>query len=226
MDQITMPQKQRKPQKNPNPWNRGKGKTIQFLRDALARDSDECLTWPFCRDPANGYGRMGYLGKMWWTHRLMCVMAHGEPPTPDHEASHLCGNGHGGCVNPKHLEWKTASENHLDRRRHGTAVTSTNGPRPRIPKETKELIRSMRDRYTLVQLGALFDLPFQTISRIEKEDPNRPKKFRVFTDEEDAMIRSSLQVGKGLTDIAQHLGRSYGSVHSRARRLNMESHSR
>jgi hypothetical protein len=105
-------------------------------------------------------------------------------------------------------------------------LTDADMERPRIPKETKEPIRSMRDRYTLVQLGALFNLPFQTISRIEKEDPNRPKKFRVFTDEEDAMIQSSLQVGKGLTDIAQHLGRSYGSVHSRARRLNRESHSR
>ncbi|MGN7750589.1 HNH endonuclease [Sinorhizobium sp. 22678] len=55
-------------------------------------------------------------------HRLVCKLVKGEPPTDRHEAAHSCGNGHLGCVNPNHLEWKTRSENQLDRVAHGTSL--------------------------------------------------------------------------------------------------------
>lgn len=81
---------------------------------------DECLIWPFCRDGRVGRGRLGVGGIQYWAHRLMCELAHGKPPSPKHQARHSCGNGHLGCVNPKHLSWATNSENQSDRRQHGT----------------------------------------------------------------------------------------------------------
>ncbi|WP_353621966.1 hypothetical protein [Labrenzia sp. THAF35] len=51
----------------------------------------------------------------------MCASVHGEPPTADHHAAHSCGNGKHGCCNPKHLQWKTPSENEQDKIDHGTS---------------------------------------------------------------------------------------------------------
>lgn len=51
----------------------------------------------------------------------MCKAAHGEPPEDKPVARHLCGKGHLGCVNPKHLEWSTNSVNQMDRVVHGTS---------------------------------------------------------------------------------------------------------
>lgn len=42
--------------------------------------------------------------------RLMCVIIHGEPPTPQHEASHLCDDNWL-CLCPDHLLWETKREN-------------------------------------------------------------------------------------------------------------------
>lgn len=51
----------------------------------------------------------------------MCQKAHGDPPSPKHDAAHSCGRGHEGCVNPNHLSWKTKKQNQADRITHGTS---------------------------------------------------------------------------------------------------------
>jgi hypothetical protein len=98
-------------------WRKGKGRGVTFLRSLLDTEQAECVTWPLFRDP-NGYGRVGYLGRHLWAHRLACELAHGPQPSSQHEAAHTCGKGHEGCVNPKHLEWKTRAENQADRYVH------------------------------------------------------------------------------------------------------------
>lgn len=49
-----------------------------------------------------------------WLERHMCKLKNGDPPTPDHEAAHSCGNGKHGCINPNHLRWATDAENMAD----------------------------------------------------------------------------------------------------------------
>jgi hypothetical protein len=49
----------------------------------------------------------------------MCEAANGPPPSPNHLAAHECGNGHLGCIHPKHLAWKTGDQNAKDRVTHG-----------------------------------------------------------------------------------------------------------
>jgi hypothetical protein len=101
----------------PNP-SKGKGRSYSFLVGHKDYRSHCCLIWPYNRDD-KGYGTLGYGGKIYKAHRLMCTMAHGEPPA-GHQASHSCGRGHEGCVNPRHLSWQTNSRNQLDRYRlHG-----------------------------------------------------------------------------------------------------------
>lgn len=97
-----------------------KGAVLQFIQDvALACKDDECLVWPFSTD-GHGYGQFHKGGKPIKAHRYVCMLAHGEPPSPAHEAAHSCGKGHLGCCNPNHLRWATHQENETDKLVHGT----------------------------------------------------------------------------------------------------------
>jgi hypothetical protein len=105
-------------------WNTGQVSTVAnpngsklmlWIRDvALKFDSEECLTWPFSGS-SNGYGSTLRQGKKLYIHRYICELVHGPAPSHKHHAAHSCNNGHEGCVNFKHLSWKTSSENQLDR---------------------------------------------------------------------------------------------------------------
>src|SRR5580693_7299182 len=91
--------------------NPGANKKVRWVRDvALAWDSDECLPFPFPRNPT-GYARMWHDGANIYAHQFVCTLTHGPRPSPRHDAAHSCGNGHEGCVNRRHLSWKTKSEN-------------------------------------------------------------------------------------------------------------------
>lgn len=95
---------------------------------ALTHTGDECLPWPFSHNK-QGYAGTVYLnGESWLAQRLVCTLAHGEPPTPDHEAAHSCGRGAEGCISPIHLSWKTRTENEADKQVHGTLVNGVKHP--------------------------------------------------------------------------------------------------
>ena len=95
-------------------------RTVWVQSTALNHSSDACLLWPFTK-MAKGYGR--YRCKELGTnsaHRVVCILAHGKPPTLKHQVAHSCGNP--ACVSPKHLRWATCRENLSDRAGHGTLV--------------------------------------------------------------------------------------------------------
>lgn len=98
-----------------------RGERVKWLQDRVSYEDDNCLIWPFGR-AANGYGQLGFEGRASFAHRAMCCLSHGPPPTPKHHAAHSCGRGKLGCVNPKHISWKTAVENEADKIAHGTIV--------------------------------------------------------------------------------------------------------
>jgi len=98
---------------------RGKGRGLAWLKAHVEHQGEECLIWPQSRN-YQGYGQLGYFGKVRKAHHIMCLLVHGPAPTARHEAAHNCGKGHLGCVHPKHVEWKTRIENAMDTIMHGT----------------------------------------------------------------------------------------------------------
>lgn len=148
------------------------GEARKWLEAHVSYSGDDCLVWPFARSSRQGYGHIGWaengvkIGKL--AHTRMCELAHGSAPSPQHEAAHNCGNGHGGCVNPRHVEWKTKSENQKDRRRHGTAMTSRyGGGTSALSREQWDAIRALKGRMTLVQVAARFGSTVSTVHRIQ-----------------------------------------------------------
>lgn len=96
------------------------GEAQVWLRKVAVRYAgDDCLTWPFGRN-GGGYGRVSFRGNPSNAHAVILELAVGPKPTEKHECCHSCGNGHLGCVNPRHMYWGTRKENVADAIRHGT----------------------------------------------------------------------------------------------------------
>ena len=137
------------------PSSRGKGEALKFIRDHASYQGEDCLTWPFATN--RGYGHLGVNGKMHKAHRLMCEMVHGPSPSQQHYAAHSCGNGHLGCVNPRHLSWRTSSENAHDRRLHGSPEGSK-GTRTGLTDEQVSEIRHLKGRLSQVKIAEKFGI--------------------------------------------------------------------
>lgn len=65
-------------------------------------------------------------------HRLVCRAFHGEPPA-GHEAAHQ--NGCRTDCRASNLRWATRSENHKDKRRHGTHLTGADVPNAKLTRD-------------------------------------------------------------------------------------------
>lgn len=139
------------------------GAALKWLMEHWDTDSDGCLIWPFAR--TKGYGTVWFEGRQKLVSRVVCERLHGPPPTPKHQAAHLCGKGHLGCITRNHLVWKTSRENELDRLSHGTRCRGEqNGS-----KLTEAQVRDIRKRPASISLREIaneFGVAVQTISRI------------------------------------------------------------
>jgi hypothetical protein len=116
-----------------------------------------CLIWPFGRS-TGGYATFGRNGRQLYVHRFMCEQMHGPAPE-GHQAAHSCGRGHDGCVNPRHLSWKTASDNQMDRARHGT---KHQGRKAKLTREQAEQILAAKG----------IELPHVTAKRFSVTESN------------------------------------------------------
>lgn len=150
---------------DPQGGQTSKGAAQAEMRNALeSADKDACWMWPFNK-VAKGYGQILWNGRMSYANRIMCGLAHGPAPTPKHHAAHSCGKS--GCINPHHLSWKTASENELDKRLHGTAqIGERNGGARLTDEQVREIIRLRKRGATQPWLARQFGVTQPTISDI------------------------------------------------------------
>lgn len=148
-----------------SPPNKGQGAAIKFLRKHVSYSGDDCLIWPFNRAKPHGYGTLGFNGRPHRAHRLMCELAHGAPPTPKHQAAHSCGKGHLGCVNPRHLSWKTEAENQYDRHLHGTN-RKKGTPRYKLTWQKVAKIRALEGKMSQQAIARKFGVTHGLISKV------------------------------------------------------------
>lgn len=126
------------------------GEPHAFFEQALIADTTECINWPFAKT-SDGRSQIWVNGRLRLAARIICERAYGTPPTPQHEAAHSCGNGHQGCINPKHLRWATRAENQSDRIIHNT---HNRGERNGQAKLTESDVLNIRRRVSLGETQA------------------------------------------------------------------------
>lgn len=146
--------------------NRGKGRGIKLVMAATSHQSDECLLWPMGKD-RHGYGTFGYLGRIHYAHRYVCEQIYGPAESELHYATHSCGNGHNGCYNPRHLSWKTASENQREMVVHGRQKKK-GGTRRKLTQEQVDEIKALKGQMTQLALAEKFGVRAETIGLIHR----------------------------------------------------------
>lgn len=140
-----------------------------FITKNANYSSNECLTWPF-HIAKDGYGRvsMPNNGHLTTASRLMCMTAHGNPPTDRHECAHSCGNGNKGCVNPRHLYWATPTQNQADRVIHGTSNRGTNQWKSKLTEKDVLEIRNLLGTETQTSIARRYNVDPSLISDIKR----------------------------------------------------------
>lgn len=128
-------------------------------------DKDACLMWPF---PHKSRPNIKWGGVGQTAARVMCTLAHGQAPTPEHQAAHSCAQGVQGCVNPNHLRWATHLENMEDRELHGnTARGVRNRGGGKLTESKVMAIREFSHTVGPVALADLFGVSRELIWKIQ-----------------------------------------------------------
>lgn len=147
---------------------RGAGRGLAWLKAHVDYHGDGCLIWPMSRRD-NGYGQVGYNGKVARAHRVMCELVHGPAPTADHYAAHECGNGLDACVHPRHVFWKTPSENAQDRHKHGTMIgVNYWGRGGKLSRPEVAEIKRLKGKRTQIELATHYGVTARTIGKIHR----------------------------------------------------------
>lgn len=157
---------------NPEAGGIRKGSAKEFLDETLILKTDECVMYPYHRNKS-GYGWVNISGQTMGAHVYIAKKYIGERPSKKHEVCHTCGNGHLGCVNPKHLYWGTRYDNVRDAMKHGTAYT----PPPRYGEnhhnfkctvEMKDKVMNMLiEGQTQTDIARVLNVSQSTVSRIK-----------------------------------------------------------
>jgi hypothetical protein len=142
------------------------GDAFADIQAALRSDTDDCFFWQRAKKP-DGRGNIKYRGNFYTPARLVCILAHGEPPRPRLEAAHSCGKGHQSCINPRHLRWATPVENAADKEVHGTQVKGSRCPAAKLIESDIPKIRELLSSgLTLRAISARFSVNPQSIANV------------------------------------------------------------
>lgn len=140
---------------------------MDWLRAHAKHSETECLRWPF-HIGNDGYGRAHHpmTGGLSTASRLMCIFAHGEPPSNKHEAAHSCGKGNEACVNPNHLYWCTPVENQRERAVHGTSNRGEQQGNSKLTTPEVLRIRVLLENHSQTTVARMFGVDQSHISNI------------------------------------------------------------
>ncbi len=78
-----------------------------------------------------------------------------------------------GCVNPRHLAWKTNSQNQLDRRKNGNMLRNNYGPKSRLEASKIAQIVNLRGKKTQVEIAKIFGVSLGCVQYWQHERERR-----------------------------------------------------
>ncbi len=145
------------------------GDPLRFVIDiALPYSGEECLIWPYVRS-SDGYARVWVgPGRSNVASRYLCELAHGAAPSEDHEAAFLCANGRGGCVNPRHLVWRSRTDNIQVKVAEGRSARGFQMPKAKLDEQKVREIRMAYPFATVSELATAHRVSRTTIYDIIK----------------------------------------------------------
>jgi len=139
---------------------------IRWIEKNVLYQGNNCLKWPFST-ASQGRGTVQVSGKNYAASRYMCILAHGNPPDQSYHAAHTCGKGHEGCMNPRHLAWKTPKENQADKLIHGTLRRGTAIHTNKLTEDDVRQIRKMIGKVSGVEIAKAWGITPTMVSRIK-----------------------------------------------------------
>ena len=151
---------------NPLAGKAYKSSAERWILAHASYEGDDCLTWPFNASARRKRSMIQIKTKNIPAARYMCMIAHGAPPSPDHDAAHSCGKGHKGCLNPKHLRWATHIENLNDMIAHNTRLYGARNPFAKLTAIDVREIRALRGTMTQWDIADLYGVGQSCISLI------------------------------------------------------------
>lgn len=153
---------------NPLGGGTGNGEPMKFIEETvMLYEGDDCIIWPFGRG-GKGYGYYTVEGKHQPIHRYICKRTHGDAPSPEHEAAHICGRGFDACVSKKHLAWKTPVENNADKYVHDTHNRGERNGAVKLSNESVIKIYALKGALSQAKIAASFGVSSATISNIHR----------------------------------------------------------
>lgn len=134
------------------------------LEIAPAHTGTDCLIWPLSEGNKRRRGKVEFNGLQQNAARVVCTVAHGEPPEPTYEAAHKCNTP--ACVNPSHLYWATPSQNQQDRVKDGTSNRGERCGSNILSESDVRKIRALKGTMSQTRIGSLFGVTDGAIRQI------------------------------------------------------------
>lgn len=145
-----------------------KSLSARFWEKVDRKTIDDCWNWIGAIN-SSGYGSININGNIVSSSRASWILHFGNIPANMY-VLHRCDNRK--CVNPSHLFLGSHADNMRDMANKGRGKTKIqhgeNNPRSKLTENDVIAIRNLyaEGRYTLKDIGAIFDIKFQTVSDI------------------------------------------------------------
>lgn len=154
---------------NPLAGRTPNGAPYKWIVAHVADQREECLIWPFGgAHEDRSYGSATVPGERQDSSaRVMCRLAHGAPPPGKSLVRHICGKGHEGCVNPRHLKWGTYKENCADMVLHGTRLIGERVNGAKLTRFDVAEIRASKGREAQRRTAKRFGISQANVSMIQ-----------------------------------------------------------
>ena len=130
--------------------------------------STGCWNWTAAKSK-KGYGRFKLNGKLESPHVISYQLFYNEE-TKGKDVCHKCDNP--SCVNPRHLFLGSRSDNMMDcsnkNRLYISQLKGINHPSSKLTEEDVLKIKELIPNHTLKEIGQMFNVKHQTISKIKQ----------------------------------------------------------